>query len=131
MSSDVIKRSVTKNDIPEDSNTFGLYVNLPFSRAMNFNFWLPGNAKQSSASIVPLLPDLPLYWTRDRDFFLSKTPLVEGTWASAVAIAISKMSSLNWTVEGDVALQNKNAQELLHTPNAGAGWTHFLSQHLR
>jgi hypothetical protein len=119
-----LSKSVTAKDIPEDASPYGL---LRGNRNFSLNFWFAGNG----VSVVPILPDLPEYYSRARDFALSRTPLLEGSWSSAVAIAITKISSLNWSVEGDIPLQNKRAQELFLTPNGGAGWTHFLSQHLR
>lgn len=77
-----------------------------------------------------LPPDLPPLGER-RDLLLRKTLYVEGLWASAVSIAITKMASLAWDVESTAPRLGQRAQDLLLHADGGAGWVQFLSKHLR
>jgi hypothetical protein len=116
MTSDVLQHSVTKADVNPS----------PYYSSLSFNI-----LQLPNQFTLPLLPELPYYWTHARDFVLSRTVLHEGEWSSAVSIAITKMASLSWDVESPVELRRKRAHEMFHTVNIGRGWVNFLAQHLR
>jgi hypothetical protein len=88
---------------------------------------------------LALPPDLPPYNTyygyyHSRDSTLLSAPRHEGQWANALSIAISKMASLAWEVEGNIPLRLNRAQQWLLNAGAGMGifgWVPFLSMHLR
>lgn len=76
--------------------------------------------------------ELPLYWTRDRDFVLSATVHHEAMWGAAVGIALTKTASMSFEIQGDVALRVKRGQELfLSADGSRVGWVSFLAKHLR
>lgn len=81
-------------------------------------------------SVLPM--DLPPRWTRRRDYTLASTIDHNTMWADAVAWAISKQASLDWTVDDKGGSERKaqRAQYLLLNANKGQGWTSFLTQHL-
>lgn len=78
---------------------------------------------------------LPDYWSWSRDFALRSTVYQEAMWAGSIGIAITKMASLGWdvkaSVKGESLRLTTRIQELLHNADAGRGWVHFLSRHLR
>ena len=101
------KRSVTRNNIiPGSSNILGIT-------------FLSGYNQQA---IIQQMQDIPPYWSYTRDNVLSYTPHYDVHWANAVGLFCSQLASLGWTVEGDVPLRVKNAQELLHLVEGGQGW---------
>lgn len=55
----------------------------------------------------------------------------EAFWAGAVSIALTKISSLSWEVQGDIPLRTKRGQELLLESDAGRGWVSFISKVLQ
>lgn len=109
---DVIRKSVTQGD----------YASNPREGVMHF--LVPYGMGGIEAGLPP---DPPRYWSRERDYVLRQTVDNEDMWAGAIAIAITKMTSLDWEVESKVPLRAKRAQELL----LGANWVGFLSKHLR
>jgi hypothetical protein len=77
-----------------------------------------------------LLPKLPPYWSRERDYLLASTLTAEDFWAGALSIAISQTASHPYDIEGDVDLQIKRSHELFEDANGGEGFDHFMSQFL-
>lgn len=114
---EILAKSVTLNDVNPSPELGPLRL---------FNFNLP-----APSLITQALPDCPMYWTYERDWILSRAALYEGNWSSALSIAITQMASLSWSVESDIPLRVKQAQEMFHTVESGAGWIHFISKHLR
>lgn len=114
---EVIKHSVTKLDHTTDAGKRG---NVMF-------FWMQGAA----GGLIALPPIPPPYWSFGRDELLRQTIYSESLWASAIYIAITKLSALSWDVKGDVALQIKRAQELLLNADSGRGWVQFIQKHMR
>lgn len=110
--SEIINKSVTKQDYPEDPRGGVVYFMVPY-------WGLPGGGQ-----LPPAPPD---YWTKSRDWVLRSTVLQEDMWGSAIAIAATKMAALNWEVDSEVPLRAKRAQELLLEMD----WTTFIYQHLR
>lgn len=77
-----------------------------------------------------LPPYPPTYWSHGRDDVLRSTLLYESGWASAVYIAVTKMSSLSWAVKG-LGLRARRAHDLLMDADGQDGYVSFLSKHLR
>lgn len=115
---DILKHSVTRGDI-EDVKSGGV-LRLLFPLSSNYGW-----------NSLSLPPELPPYWSIQRDFVLATTVHKEAMWAATIGIAITKMSSMAWEIESDIPLRAKRGQELLLHANANKGWVHFLSQHLR
>lgn len=119
VSADVIKKSVTAGDYPDHNRGGGV-----------LHFLIP--VWQTGAQIQALPLDPPPFWSRQLDFVLRATPYVETSfWAGAIAIAISKMSSLGWEVEGEKGERVKWVQNLMLGAEGPGGWVRFLSKHLR
>ncbi len=78
-----------------------------------------------------LLPSLVGLSFRDSDMMTVSTIDYEAVWAGAVAIAVTKVASLAWEVEGDIPLRTKRGQELLLGSDAGNGWVSFISKLLQ
>lgn len=113
MDSEVLKRSVTRDDATNGLAVFRIFENANGADA---------------GGLLPPYP--PAWWSHQRDAVLAATPFAEGVWADAVAIATSKMASLGWTVESDVPLRARTAQTLMQMVEDGAGWTQFMQMHL-
>lgn len=111
---DILKRSVTQAD----------YAETPQSGA----FFLRVGSWPSYGSMLPSLDNLSLL---DADKACIATPGREPLWAGALSIAITKVSSLAWEVQGDIPLRTKRGQELLLNADAGRGWVSFLSKILQ
>lgn len=125
-SADVLKHSVTAGDIIPGQAQAGLW-----------NF-IHLNLGGRSSLLTTSLPDLAEVWNYKTDDILARTVLYQGDWASAIAIAITKMSSLAWQSDaqgsddkGQARLRVKRANEMFHAANFGKGWVNFLTQHLR
>lgn len=93
------------------------------------NFY-PSLATQST-------PGLPGYWAPSRDIALKATLSLESMWSAAVYKAVSKQTSLGFTVDDAKDRQNKarKAQSLfLHADYVKGrpvgGWVPFLTRHL-
>lgn len=109
---EVIKRSVTANDYPKDPRAGILHFFMPT--------WGLGNA-----------PDLPPFWSAQRDAQLMGTIYRESMWASAVSIAIAKKTTQDWKVDSDVTLRAERAQRLFLEMDSGKGWASGLERHLQ
>ena len=111
---EVIQRSVTAGDYPDNPNGGAFYLALS-----NYN---------ANRAFPPDLRGLSL---RESDFITSASIDHEAIWAGAVAIAITKVSSLSWEIEGDIPLRNRRAQDLMNMADAGRGWVSFISKLLQ
>lgn len=111
MDKQVLKRSVTRDDYSED----------PRSGVINFTvpFW--------GSEDTALPPNPPKYWSIARDFVLRYTVEREDFWAGAIGIAVTKMASMSFSVESDIPLRAKRAQDLFVRSMDVA----FLSKHLQ
>lgn len=78
-----------------------------------------------------LLPKLPPYWSRQRDYVLASTISAEGFWAGAVETAIAQTTAHPYEIEGDIPLQVKRAHELFEDSNGGLGFDHFMAQFMQ
>lgn len=107
---DTIKKSVTKDDYQE-GRSFILWVGSPRTTAM-----------------PPTLEGLGL---AESDAATSQSPDFEAIWAGALAIAITKVTSLSWEIEGDIPLRTRRTQELLQGLDAGRGWVSGMSKLLQ
>src|SRR3990170_4567464 len=58
---------------------------------------------------------LPAYWSPARDWYLRQLLYqpYHDLWVGAIGIAITKMSSLDWKVEGETPRLRSQAQDLL------------------
>lgn len=102
---DAINRSVTKDD----------FSKTPYSRGGSIlNIVVPTYTPQGS--------DLPGYPSMLRDRYLRLTPLKEAMWADAVHIAITKISTWHWQVEGR---RTRYWQELILSADGNRGLTAF------
>lgn len=111
---DILKRSVTASD----------YQESPQGGA----FLLRVASWPSYGSLLPTIDNLSL---READWACIATVDHEAIWAGAMAIAITKVSSLAWEVQGDIPLRTKRGQELLLNADAGRGWVSFISKILQ
>lgn len=114
---EVTKHSVTKDDNTDKAGRKGAVL----------HFWIPA----ALGGIISLPPYPPGYWSWERDDTLRATKFYESMWASALYIAVSKISAMSYEVTGDVALQVKRAQELMLEADEGMGWVQFVQKHLQ
>jgi len=117
LDTDVLRKSVTKDDYNKDGGRSGNIM----------HFWMP--AGMGGLTSLPPVP--PGWWSTARDDVLRSTILYESMWSSAIYIAITKIAALTWNVKGDVPLQVRRAQDLLLHCNEGQGWSKFIQKHLR
>lgn len=115
----VLKKSVTFQDYTQDAGKTNGVVRFMVGSALN-----PG----LMAGIPPIPPP---YWSPSRDQVLRATVHFESMWAGAIYTACTKIASLSWQVEGDVALQVKRAQELLLSADDNQSWVTFISKLVR
>lgn len=112
---DVLKKSVTANDYADQPGG-GVYL-------------FAVTAWPTVDTALP--PDLHGLSLRDADIVLTSTIDQESMWAGAVSIAITKVASLSWEVQGDIPLRVKRGQELLQAFDAGRGWVCGISKVLQ
>lgn len=112
---EVLKKSVTRDDYEDDPRNTPLYFIFPQSIG--------------TRTYTELLP----WWSRDRDYQLRNTVHREAMWASAIYKAITKQASLGWDIDdaSDSKVRAKRAQSLYLHANLGKGWVSFLFRHLR
>jgi hypothetical protein len=98
-----------------------------------FNFYLSSMFPGWGAGSNQLLPEIPAYWSRQRDTVLSSTMKFEPFWNGAVKKAIAK----GVTQQYDFKFNDRNRataermQELFKASNGRKGFKHFLTQHLQ
>lgn len=117
LNTDVLKKSVRKDDFTDEA---GRKNNVLF-------FWMPAGA----GGITSLPPTPPPYWSFNRDDVLRATVYYESMWASAIYLAVTKISSLSWDVKGEIALQIRRSHDLLLHADDKRGWVPFIQKHLR
>lgn len=107
---DLINRSVRRDDVVRS------HGDVPPLLYFAFPTWgrLPYQG--------PLPPELPTYWTPQRDFVLRGTILAEDFWGEAVAIAATKAAAMSFDIDSDVPLRRKRAQELMLQWDGQGGW---------
>lgn len=116
MTDDVLKHSVTKDDV------------LSYTGGPVFHFMLPLSLP---ASLLAMPPEPPMYWTFERDAVLRATLYREDMWASSIGIACTKMSSQAWEVESEIDLRTRRAQDLMTQAGMNKGWVNFITKHLQ
>jgi hypothetical protein len=107
---DVQKQSVTEGDAITATDASAVSVFLgPTAWSSYFSSGLLEGVKGATG--------LPMYGSKNADFILSETPLLENMWSSAVNAAISKQVALGFTIKDgtDSALRTKQAQQLMLT----------------
>jgi len=75
---------------------------------------------------------LPGYWSPTRDYYLRNTIYSEfhDFWAGAIGIAVTKMASLGWEIEGTQPLVRNRFQQIYLTADGNQSWVSFISKHL-
>ncbi|OGC94597.1 MAG: hypothetical protein A2W25_02405 [candidate division Zixibacteria bacterium RBG_16_53_22] len=113
MDLDVKKKSVTANDV---GSVGGASV---FRWMFNPTYGAPDG--------------LPDYWSPARDAYLRAqlTAPFHDFWVGAIGIAISKMASQGWDVEGKAPITRARAQSLLLEADSNQSWVAFLGSHLQ
>lgn len=99
---DVIKRSVTR----DESEQAGMS-----------HYWIAPLSFGAGAGLVSLPYEPPAYWTRERDLALRDAYRRGAQWASAVNIAVTRVTVSGYELDGDVGLRVRRARELI-----GSGW---------
>lgn len=112
---DILKHSVTLDD----------YSQTPQSGAFFFTL--------SSGSMIPmsLPPDLNGLSVYASDVVTIGTIDQEPLWAGAVSIAITKVSSLSFEIQGDIPLRTRRGHELLMHFDADRGYVSGMSKILQ
>jgi len=119
---DLLKKSVTAGDVATVVGNGVVRVVVPLD--LWGNLW-----GQDQISLPPVAPP---FWTRDRDTVLRATVYKEAMWASAIGIAISKVTASGWEIQADVTLRASRAQTVyLNADGSSVGWVSFLAKHLR
>lgn len=110
---EVLKKSVTAADYPTTPSSGILHFLVSPSYGQGGNV------------------DLPPFWSAGRDAVLSGTIFRESIWAGALKVAISKRTTKDWTVDSDIPIRAKRAQQLFLDIDGGRGWTYGLSKVLQ
>jgi hypothetical protein len=71
----------------------------------------------------PAMTPLPAYWSPRRDVVLRQAMKESGKWASAVNIAITRVASLGYKVNGDIPLRVRQSREML-----GRSWGELITK---
>lgn len=82
---------------------------------------------------MPGATGMPAWWSPARDYYLRDalyTPFHD-FWAGAIGIAITKMASQSWEIEGDAPRLRNFAQQLLLSADNNQSWVAFLGRHLQ
>lgn len=121
---ELYSRSITRFD-----GDASLTSQEPSAPAGVLHFYFPS---LYSRQVTTLPMDLPPRWTRTGDYILSSTIDHSAKWANAVAKAIGKVASLDWTVRDNAGSEQRaeRARSLLLQANKGKGWVNFLTQFL-
>lgn len=79
------------------------------------------------------LTGLPPYWSRARDYYLRNALTAEyhDFWAGAIGIAITKMASLSWEIEGTQPRLRDYFHHVYLDADGGQSWVAFISRHLQ
>jgi hypothetical protein len=78
-----------------------------YSKPVNGNVrMLVGYSQGGTSLVLKNLPDLPAYWSQERDSILAST-VQESHWAQAVGIALFKLGSRSFDIDGDVPFLRK------------------------
>lgn len=122
--------TATEGDIYPNAGAGGLGAGMTGAGLGGiFNFYLYGLGLSNNE----LLPELPAYWSKQRDAVLSSTMKHEPFWNGAVKKAIAKGVTQQW----DLKFNNRNRgsaeklRELFKASNGRKGFKHFLNQHLQ
>lgn len=81
------------------------------------HFWIAPLSFGSGAGLVSLPYEPPVYWSRERDLALRDAYRRGAQWASAVNIAVTRVSVAGYELDGDVGLRVRRAREML-----GSAW---------
>lgn len=88
---ELIDHSVLKNDqIPAKGNGLSSIYYFGFSQ----------DPYGDLGALMPAPGQLPQYWSRGRDALLRASVMIEGQWANAVGMFLTKLASLSWELQG-------------------------------
>lgn len=81
----------------------------------------------------PSTGGMPVWWSPARDYYLRQALYqpFHDFWAGAIGIAITKMASQAWEIEGDAPRLRNYAQQLLLSADNNQSWVAFLGRHLQ
>lgn len=113
MDTEVLRRSITANNYEQSPRSVSLA-------------WL----LQSSALGRT---GLPAYWSPTRDAYLRNVLYSEyhDFWAGAIGIAVTKISSLAWEIEGTQPRVRNYFQQLYLDSDGNQSWVSFIAKHLQ
>src|SRR3990172_11322354 len=80
---------------------------------------------------VSTAPDLPGFWSPQRDYVLYSTVYGESMWWAAIYLAITKQVAESFEVDSDIPIRARRSQELFLGMDGGRGWVSGLSRHLQ
>jgi hypothetical protein len=106
---DVLKRSVTRDEAEQMSGMS--------------HFWIAPLSFGAGAGLVSLPYEPPTYWSRERDLALRNAYRRGAQWASAVNIAVTRVSVAGYELDGDVGLRVRRAREIL-----GSSWIDLVQR---
>jgi 2'-5' RNA ligase len=106
---DVLKRSVTRDETEQMSGMS--------------HFWIAPLSFGAGAGLVSLPYEPPPYWSRERDLALRNAYRRGAQWASAVNIAVTRVSVAGYELDGDVGLRVRRAREIL-----GSSWIDLVQR---
>ena len=95
---DVIAKAQAKGDYSKDAGGFFMLPILGIYGQRNF--------------LLPHPLDLPPFWSPLLDNVYLLTLTAEKLWAQAVGIAVSKVASMDWTIDGPVTTASRETQFL-------------------
>ncbi len=76
---------------------------------------------------------MPVWWSPARDWYLRQSLYspFHDFWTSCIGIAVTKMASQQWEIEGDAPRLRNYAQQLLLSADNNQSWVAFLARHLQ
>lgn len=111
---EVLNHSVTKGD----------YANVKRDGYYSLSLPLWGNGND----LLEGLPQsLPPWWSPRRDAVLRNAPRLEGMYGSAIAIAITKLASKGWALDG-TDRKTARARDIMMNACHRKGWVPFISR---
>jgi hypothetical protein len=105
---DTLRKSVTRDELEQ---------------ARTYRFML---SPMLGTSMLSLPADPPPYWSTNRDGVLKAAFRLDGLWSSSVHIAVTRISSLGYELDGDIGLRVKRAREML-----GRDWGGLLQRFVK
>lgn len=99
MSNGSLIRDIYENSVTRDE--------VAYTKPVNGNVRLLYGISGGGTSVVlKNLPDLPMYYSKERDRMLAAT-VSESHWSAALGICLMKLCARSWDLDGDVPLVRK------------------------